>query len=154
MPVINFTIPVSIQSYLNCLDPYTADSLAGITQNERDELIIESNKKYSLNNDELILINENFIDNTNNDTFIVNNYHLSIFDLEKQILQVTVDINFKNQTSIHPDYHTYDYINILLPCFYNRSPYPENHYTYNRYNYFYYTENYRIVKCLDDPKFI
>ncbi len=157
MPIIQFTIPVQIRSYLNTIDPHKSNSLAGISTEEREELIIEHNKKYKLDEQQLELIKEVFPNYLNRENiYKINNYNIEIDDLEKQILKITIDYETI-------DYYTSDPNIILLKlvpfCYYRvdegQDSFDRNRcYIYDKGNYFYYTENYKILEVPDIPTLV
>ncbi len=157
MPIIQFTIPVQIRSYLNTIDPHKSNSLAGISTEEREELIIEHNKKYKLDEEQFELIKEEFPNYLNRENiFKINNYNIEIDDLEKQILKITIDYETI-------DYYTSDPNIILLKlvpfCYYRvdegQDSFDRNRcYIYDKGNYFYYTENYKILEVPDIPTLV
>ncbi len=147
MPVIQFTIPVQIRSYLNTIDPYVSNSLAGISTEEREELIEEHNKKYKLDEEQLGLIKEVFANHLNREKiFKINNYNIEIGDLEKEILKITIDYE-----TIDNENDGLDLYKLVPFCYCLDDNEDRNRYIYDNGNYFYYTENYKILKVLGTP---
>ena len=145
MPIIQFTIPVQIRSYLNTIDPYKSNSLAGISTEEREELIIEHNKKIKLDEEQLELIKEEFPKYLNQENiFKINNYNIEILDLEKEILKITIDYEIINDEN-------FDLYKLVSFCYLNDDNQDRNQYIYDNGNYFYYTQNYKILKFQEQP---
>lgn len=153
MFTFKFTIPVAIKTNLDSLDPENLDTF-GLSKNDRKKLLkdlTENKKEYKLNEDELKLIKNEFLQNIDSQKFIVESFELSIFDLEKQILEVTITFEFDPDfQELEEDFETNeDYIYSILTGFNCENT--EDDYAFKYNTRMSYIETFKILIALDKP---